>query len=74
MSSEQGPSVAVFSTAPVSAVSIKISPFWSNDPALWFSPVEAQFTLKGITSQLTKFHYIVASLEPAVSKLSPTGH
>ena len=67
MSSEQGPSVAVFSTAPVSAVSIKIPPFWSNDPALWFSQVEAQFTLKGITSQLTKFHYIVASLEPQIA-------
>ena len=67
MSSEQEPSVAVSSTAPVSAVSIEIPPFWSNDPGLWFSQVEAQFTLKGITSQLTKFHYIVASLEPQIA-------
>ena len=29
--------------------------------------VESQFTLKNITSQLTKFHYIVYSLEPQIA-------
>ena len=43
---------------------MEIPPFWSNDPALWFLQVEAQFTLKNVTSQLTKFHYIVSLLEP----------
>ena len=46
---------------------MKIPPFWSNDSALWFLQVEAQFTLKNITSQLSKFHYIVSSLEPHVA-------
>lgn len=58
---------ATSSQSSVSAVAIKIPPFWANDPALWFSQVEAQFTLKGITSQLTKFHHIVASLEPEIA-------
>ena len=49
------------------AGSVKIPPFWSNNPALWFLQVEAQLTLKDITSQLTKFHYIVSSLEPQVA-------
>ena len=50
-----------------SAVSVKIPPFWLNDPALWFLQFEAQFSLKNISSQLTKFHYIVSSLEPQVA-------
>ena len=46
---------------------MKIPPLWSNDPALWFLQVEAQFTSNNITSQLTKFHYIVSSLKPQVA-------
>lgn len=43
----------------VNAVSIKLAPFWSTDPALWFAQAESQFTTRSITTQDTKFHYIV---------------
>ena len=66
LESEQATSSS-FSNQRVSAVSVKIPSFWSNDPALWFLQVEAQFTLKNVTSQLSKFHYIVSSLEPQVA-------
>ena len=50
------------------AVSIKLPPYWSNNPALWFSQVEAQFTTHGITSETTKYAHVVGSLQPEVAQ------
>lgn len=53
--------------ANVSAVSIKIPPFWANDPNLWFAQVEAQFAAKSISTSLTKYNYIVSYLTPDIA-------
>ncbi|GBM41016.1 hypothetical protein AVEN_180926-1 [Araneus ventricosus] len=47
-----------------SGVSIKIPPFWTDKPEIWFYQVEAQFQICKITSEDTKFNYLVAQLEP----------
>ena len=48
----------------ISAVSLKLSPLWMNDMEMWLHVVESQFVTRGITQELTKFHYVVAALTP----------
>lgn len=49
------------------AVIIKLAPFWSADPALWFAQAEAQFATRNITTELAKFRHIIATLAPEVA-------
>ena len=60
------PTTPPASTA-IAAVNLKLPPFWSSDPEVWFQQVEAQFRTRSITVQRTKFDYIVASLSPELA-------
>ena len=44
------------------AVSVKLAPFWIENPRLWFAQAESQFATRGVSVSLTKYHYVVASL------------
>lgn len=51
-------------SAEASKVSIKIPPFWTEKPEMWFVTIEAQFKIAGITCDETKFNYLIAQLDP----------
>ncbi|XP_037580380.1 uncharacterized protein LOC119463625 [Dermacentor silvarum] len=48
----------------ISAVDVKLPPFWTADPELWFLQVESQFAARRITADQTKYHHVVGSLPP----------
>jgi hypothetical protein len=44
-------------------VAVRLLPFWAERPAVWFAQAEAQFTLAGISSEQTKFCYVISQLD-----------
>ena len=62
-------------TEQLAAISLKLPPFWPHVPIIWFAQVpiwfaqvEAQFQTRQITQQLTKFSYVVLSLQPEIAQ------
>lgn len=49
-------------------VSIRIPPFWPEEPEIWFAQVEGQFAINKITSDVTKFNYIIGQLDNQYSR------
>ena len=45
------------------AVTLKLSTFWTTCPLAWFGQTEAQFSLRNISSDDTKYYYVVAALD-----------
>lgn len=41
---------------------VKLPPFWTANPTLWFVQAEAQFAMCKITNDSTKYHLAIASL------------
>ena len=56
------------SEAKVSAVSVKLLPFWPDKAALWFAQAEAQFLLRGITADKTKFAHVMTMLDSSTAE------
>ena len=56
------------SEARVSAVSVKLPPFWPDKARLWFAQAEAQFALRNITEQRTKFNHVLAILDSTTAE------
>lgn len=51
----------------VHRVAVKLPPFWSDKPSLWFAQADSQFTLSDITNEVTKFHYVVSQLDARIA-------
>lgn len=46
----------------LATIQFNLPPFWSGNPQAWFCQVEAQFSLRRVTSQLAKYYHVVSSL------------
>jgi hypothetical protein len=44
-------------------VAVRLPPFWALRPALSFAEAEAEFTLAGISSEKTKFRYVISQMD-----------
>ena len=51
----------------VYATAVKLTNFYHDVPVFWFAQVESQFSVKSITVDETKFHYVVAALPQEVA-------
>jgi hypothetical protein len=49
--------------AEISRVAVWLPPFCAERPAVWFAQAEARFFLAGISSERTKFHYVISQLD-----------
>lgn len=60
-----GTSDGVMSIDPsnVFKVGVRVPPFWAEEPEIWFAQIEGQFSIAGITSDVTKFNYVIGHLE-----------
>ncbi|XP_078487863.1 uncharacterized protein LOC144745813 [Ciona intestinalis] len=45
-------------------VAVKLPVFWANQPRVWFQQAEAQFALKNVTVDQTKYYHVVSALDP----------
>lgn len=55
--------VAISDHGQVHKVSVRIPPFWPEEPEIWFAQLEGQFVISGITSDSTKFNYVIGQLD-----------
>ncbi|PNF17578.1 hypothetical protein B7P43_G15176 [Cryptotermes secundus] len=44
-------------------VTVRLPPFWAEQPAVWFAQAEAQFSLANIRDEQTKFYYTISQLD-----------
>jgi hypothetical protein len=42
---------------------VRLPPYWAERPAVWFAQAKVQFTLAGISSEKTKFYYVISQLD-----------
>lgn len=54
-------------TAAADAVALKLPAMWTEDVDTWFRQAEAQFELRGITEEKTKFYHVVLILTSATA-------
>lgn len=52
----------------VNTVALKLPTFWTGEPKAWFAQAEAQFVIRGIKTDDTKYYYLLAALDQDTAK------
>lgn len=52
--------------ADIQKITIKVPPFWHDNPEIWFAQIESQFVVAKTTSDNSRFNTVVASIESKV--------
>ena len=52
----------------LTAVSIKLPPFWTRGSEAWFNQAEGQFINKGITTSITKYYNVIQAFSQEMSR------
>ena len=50
-------------TGQQNAIAVKLPDFWTTNPEIWFHQAEAQFALRHVVSEETKYYYVLAALD-----------
>lgn len=51
----------------LATLQVRLPPFWAKNPRSWFAQVEAQFHLRRVSTQLSKYYYVVSALPPDIA-------
>lgn len=51
----------------VNAVGLKLPTFWTLQPHVWFTQAEAQFHLRNITQDTTKYYHVISALDQSTA-------
>lgn len=51
----------------LTTLQVRLPPFWAKNPRSWFAQVEAQFHLRRVTTQLSRYYYVVSALPPDIA-------
>lgn len=62
----QAPAQFATTVGAIGSVAIKLQPFWTTRPEVWFAQCEAQFVTLDITNQLTKFYHVATALDTSL--------
>lgn len=65
-SADDASGAAVPGDVVVNRVSVKVPPFWPEQPEIGFAQIEAQFGTAGITTDMMKFNTVVAAIDSNV--------
>ena len=62
-----GAAIDAANVGAIYAATVKLPDFWQNNPRSWFQHIEAQFQLRGITQDVTKYFHVVAALDASTT-------
>jgi len=48
-------------------VTLKLPVSWTCQPEVWFAETEAQFHIRGITADATKYYYVMSALDQPIA-------